>query len=56
MGDFDYDEEESKDSKSLNGILFVTIVFIFLWASFYGVSAVAINHLLQCLHHMLSSL
>ena len=32
------------------------MVFIFFWASFYGVSAVAINHLLQYLHHMLSLL
>ena len=40
----------------INRVLFVTIVFIFLWASFYGVSAVAVNHLLQYLHHMQSSL
>ena len=54
--DIDYDDEEREDSASLNRIVFVTIVFIFLWASFYGVSAVAVNHLLQYLHHMLSTL
>ena len=57
-GDFGNDDEESEDRESvmINRVLFVTIVFIFLWASFYGVSAVAVNHLLQYLHHMLSSL
>jgi len=55
-GDFDFDDEESEDSAPLNKILFVTVVFIFLWASFYGISAMAVNHLLQYLHHMLSTL
>ena len=58
MGDFDNDDrdDEVEEDKTLNKLLFVMIVFIFLWASFYGVSAVAVNHLLQYLHHMLASL
>ena len=55
-GDFDYDDEDKEDYTSLNRLLFATVIFIFLWASLYGISAVAVNHLLQYLHHILSSL
>lgn len=55
-GDFDYDDEDKEDYTSLNRLLFATVIFIFLWASLYGISAVAVNHLLQYLHHIPSSL
>jgi len=32
------------------------LIFLLLWASFYGVSATALNHLIQFLHYIFSIL
>ena len=37
-----------------NGITALVSVFLLLWASFYGISASALNHLTQFLHYVLS--
>ena len=39
-----------------NGITALVSVFLLLWASFYGISASALNHLTQFLHYVLSLL
>ncbi len=39
-----------------NSITTLISVFLLLWASFYGISASALNHLIQFLHYVLSLL
>lgn len=56
----DFNDEESSELESPvqsnNGIMTVISTFLLLWASFYGISATALNHLIQFLHYMLSLL
>ena len=55
--DFNNDEinQESVNNSGIinTGILNITVLFLWLWASFYGISATALNHLIQYLHHFL---
>ena len=54
MTDFD-DTDEVKDAQHLgdDSILRILLIFFMLWASFYGISAIALNHLIKLLHYVL---
>ena len=62
----DFDVESDDDNENLthtngaapaaNGLLSVILMFITLWASFYGISATAINHLVKFLHYVFTVL
>ena len=58
LRDFDQEhlvEEESSQSIShSNIVLYMMLIFLLLWASFYGISATALNHLIQFLQYILS--
>ena len=38
----------------LSIVLYTILIFLILWALFYGISATALNHVIQFLHHILS--
>lgn len=56
----DFSEESSSESDNPvqpnNGITTLVSTFLLLWASLYGISATALNHLIQFLHYMFSLL
>ena len=56
----DFNEESSSESDNPvqpnNGITTLISMFLLLWASFYGISASALNHLIQFLHYVFSLL
>ena len=57
LRDFNQDDlvqEETPQSNSSNMILCIMLMFLLLWSSFYGISATALNHLIQFLHRILS--
>ena len=58
LRDFDQEhlvEEERLQSIShSNIVLYMMLIFLLLWASFYGISATALNHLIQFLQYILS--
>lgn len=59
MTDFFDDDDEVESAQQLGekgNILQTSLVFFMLWASFYGVSATALNHLIKFLHYVLSIL
>lgn len=41
---------------AMQRVVHLTLLFLLLWASHHGVSANALNHLIQYLHHFLASL
>ena len=57
----DFDQEASSDSEEnspqcSSAILSLFSTFLLLWGTFYGISAAALNHLIQFLHYMFSLL
>ena len=47
--------EDSVDSNRLavgRSLLHMTLLFLFLWASFYGIPSTALNHLIQYISHL----
>ena len=56
----DFNEESSSETinpvQPNNSIMKLISTFLLLWASFYGISATALNHLIKFLHYTLSLL
>ena len=50
------DRSEFQSSVTHHGILHIVLLFLSVWASFYGISARALDHLITFLHHMFSTL
>ena len=56
MTDFDDIDEDMDHLDDKDSILPIALIFFMLWASFYGISATALNHLIKVLHYMFSIL
>ena len=54
--DFDGVEQTESQYSSISTISKLMCVFLMLWASFYGISATALNHLIQFFHYVLSAI
>ena len=57
LKDFEMSEDDiatSSDSNSSsdNALIRIILLFLFLWSSFYGISATALNHLIQFFHYL----
>ena len=50
-----YGVEQNESFSSFGTISKLMCVFLLLWASFYGISATALNHLIQFFHYVLSA-
>lgn len=50
--DIETDNDNHGSTVTGNSILHVTVLFLLLWASFYGISATALNHLIQYISHL----
>ena len=51
--DYDLEEHQVNETSAKKSNTYVFILFMFLWASFYGVSAAALNHLIQFISQIL---
>ena len=56
LTDFDDIDEDMGHSSDKDNILSVALIFFMVWASFYGISATALNHLIKLLHYIFSIL
>jgi len=56
LKDLETDEDLQSKSSVVCSSLNVILLFLSLWASFYGVSATAFNHLIRFLHHVFSTM
>ena len=56
LTDFDDKDEDMGHSRDKDNILSVELIFFMVWASFYGISATALNHLIKLLHYIFSIL
>jgi len=55
--DSDLDDKNERQLVGDNdSILRVSLIFFILWASFYGISAIALNHLIKLLHYVFTIL
>ena len=57
LKDFEMSEDDiatssDGDSSSDSALIHVVLLFLFLWSSFYGISATALNHLIQFFHYL----
>ena len=46
------EEESSQSISHSNIVLYMMLIFLLLWASFYGISVTALNHLIQFLQYI----
>ena len=49
-------EQTESQYSSISTISKLMCVFLMLWVSFYGISATALNHLIQFFHYVLSAI
>ena len=54
LRDFDQDDLVQEGTSQSNIVLYMIPIFLLLWRSFYEISATALDHLIQFLHHILS--
>ena len=49
-----HEDAEINSNKSIVGrsLLCIALLFLFLWATFYGISSIALNHLIQYLNYL----
>ena len=52
----DLESDTGSECSVTHGMLHVILLFLSLWASFYGISARALDHLITFLHHVFSTL
>ena len=53
--DYDFEEHQVNETSAKKSNIYVFILFMFLCASFYGVSAAALNHLIQFISQILQN-
>ena len=52
----DLESDSQTESSMKHGFVHMILVFLSLWASFYGISARALDHLIKFLHHIFSNM
>ena len=61
LRDFEVDDNEDdistlSSNSSDNSLVRLILLFLFLWSSFYGISATALNHLIRFFHYLFSTI
>ena len=61
LKDFEVDDNEDdistlSSNSSDNSLVRLILLFLFLWSSFYGISATALNHLIRFFHYLFSTI
>ena len=52
MNSTEDDIDSSSSNSSDNALVHLVLLFLFLWSSFYGISAMALNHLIQFFNYL----